>query len=143
MNYWGRRLLLLPLTLIAIAVVNFAIINLAPGEPTTTTDVTEQGEATRRAQGAAGLADPYFQFREEFGLNLPILLNTWPWTSQQWLEHHLEQLVADPAGTAARSGRSGALHDEAPSGYRQERAAGATDAGRSGAPPGARGASGW
>jgi peptide/nickel transport system permease protein len=101
MNYWGRRLLLLPLTLIAIAVVNFAIINLAPGEPTTTTDVTEQGEATRRAQGAAGLADPYFQFREEFGLNLPILLNTWPWTSQQWLEHHLEQLVADPAGTAS------------------------------------------
>jgi peptide/nickel transport system permease protein len=97
-NYWGRRALLLPLTLLAIAVVNFAIINLAPGEPTTITDVNEQGEATRRAQGTAP-SDSYFLFREQFGLSLPILFNAWPWTGTHWWEQHLSKLVADPHGT--------------------------------------------
>jgi peptide/nickel transport system permease protein len=98
-NYWVRRLLLLPLTLLAIAVVNFAVINLAPGDPTTTTDIGEGGDAMRRAQGALGHADPYFQFREEFGLNLPIMINLWPWISQEKVQKGVQALAEDPDGT--------------------------------------------
>ncbi len=44
LNYIIRRLLLLPLTLFGIVLVNFVIINLAPGEPTTITEVSAGGK---------------------------------------------------------------------------------------------------
>lgn len=92
-GYLLRRLLLLPLTLFCIILVNFVIINLAPGDPTTVTEVTE-GRAEKK-EGSAQIFGSdlrYLQFREYFGLTLPILFNTWPWISQNTVNHQLETL---------------------------------------------------
>lgn len=82
-TYLIRRLLLLPLTLFAIILVNFVIINLAPGDPTSVTEISAEGGASRRegANMAFGSDMRYLQFREHYGLTLPILFNTWPWLS--------------------------------------------------------------
>lgn len=84
-NYTLRRLLLLPLTLFCIVLVNFIIINLAPGEPTTYVEVSAQG-AMRQADRsfAFGGDERYLQFREFYGLTLPILFNTWPFLDRQY-----------------------------------------------------------
>ena len=78
-NYIVRRLILLPITLFFIILVNFIIINLAPGDPTTITEISAEGNATRSAnRGVAfGGDERYLQFREYYGLTLPILYNTW------------------------------------------------------------------
>ncbi len=94
-HYLGRRLLLLPVTLFFIILVNFAIINLAPGDPTTVTEISPEGSASRQEQRAVafGSDDRYLQFREHYGLTLPILLNTWPWTTQKSVVENLEKLA--------------------------------------------------
>lgn len=93
-HYILRRLLLLPLTLFVIILVNFVILNLAPGEPTSTTNISATGEATRLADesGASG-ENQYLLFREHYGLTLPILWNNWPSISAQKVHQGLEQLV--------------------------------------------------
>ncbi len=77
-SYFFRRLLLLPLTLFVIILVNFVILNLAPGEPINQLDMSREGEAVRSmdAQSANDLSHLYF--RAHYGLNLPILFNPWP-----------------------------------------------------------------
>lgn len=94
-SYIIRRLLLLPITLFGIIFVNFVIINLAPGDPYTLTEVSEQGQASRREDRsvAFGSDERYLQMREHFGLTLPILFNTWPWTSRQEVREQLEILT--------------------------------------------------
>lgn len=94
-SYLLRRLLLLPITLLGIVFINFVIINLAPGDPVTVTPVSETGEATRRddRQVAFGSDERYLQMREHFGLTLPILFNTWPWTHQDHVISALQQLT--------------------------------------------------
>ncbi len=84
-NYILRRLILLPLTLFCIVLVNFIIINLAPGEPTTVTEISPEGMATRKEDKAVsfGTDDRYLQFREHYGLTLPVLINLWPFTSER------------------------------------------------------------
>lgn len=81
LHYIARRLLLLPVTLFFIVLVNFVIINLAPGDPTTVTELGPEGGATKREDRsvAFGSDDRYLQFREFYGLTLPILWNNWPW----------------------------------------------------------------
>lgn len=49
-NYIIRRLLLMPITLFFIILVNFVIINLAPGEPVTITEISQQGGGATRTQ---------------------------------------------------------------------------------------------
>lgn len=95
--YLIRRLLLLPLTLFAIVLVNFVIINLAPGEPTTVTEVSAEGEASRREDQAfaSGSDDRYLQFREHYGLTLPILFNLWWTISYETVRENLRLLVHD------------------------------------------------
>lgn len=80
LNYFIRRLILLPITLLGIVLVNFVIINLAPGDPTTVTEISPEGAATRRESSgmAFGFDDRYLQFREHYGLTLPVLFNLWP-----------------------------------------------------------------
>lgn len=91
--YLLRRLLLLPLTLFAILLVNFVIINLAPGDPTSVTEVSEGG-ATRKAGNIAFGGDQrYLQFREHYGLTLPILFNTWPFMTYEEVLGKLEVLM--------------------------------------------------
>lgn len=94
-HYILRRLLLLPITLFFIVIVNFIIINLAPGDPVTVTEITPEGGATRQ-QGrevAFGRDDRYLQFREFYGLTLPILFNRWPYLSESYVTKTLWQLV--------------------------------------------------
>jgi len=93
-NYLVRRLILLPITLFFIILVNFIIINLAPGDPTTVTEVTEGGGASRKEDRGAAFSsdDRYLQFREFYGLTLPILYNRWPSISKVQVIDTLEKL---------------------------------------------------
>lgn len=93
-HYIIRRLLLLPITLFAIIMVNFVILNLAPGDPTTLASLSATGEATRGADesGVTG-ENQYLLFREHYGLTLPILLNTWPFLKKSHVEEGLNKLA--------------------------------------------------
>lgn len=92
-NYIARRLLLLPLTLFFIIVVNFSILCLAPGDPLSTTDLSEQGASRREGRGATHSAEQrYLQFREFYGLTLPVLWNSWPFLSQEYVNQTLKRL---------------------------------------------------
>ncbi|MEC7839516.1 MAG: ABC transporter permease [Chlamydiota bacterium] len=80
LNYIIRRLFLLPLTLFCIIIVNFIIVNLAPGDPVTVTEISPEGTASRKEDSsvAFGSDDRYLQFREHYGLTLPVIFNLWP-----------------------------------------------------------------
>lgn len=95
LNYVIRRLILLPLTLLGIILVNFTIINLAPGDPVTLTEISQEGGATRSEQQSLvfGSDRRYLQFREHYGLTLPVLLNTWPFESYEDVKATLETLL--------------------------------------------------
>lgn len=93
LDYIIRRLLLLPLTLFCIVLINFVIINLAPGEPTSMTDISK-GEASRSEDQVETADDNrYLQFREHYGLTLPIVFNSWPWISFEETEQNVTKLV--------------------------------------------------
>lgn len=94
-TYTLRRLLLLPMTLFCIVLVNFAIINLAPGDPVSYGEISQEGTASRREDRSFAFSsdERYLQFREFYGLTLPILFNSWPWLSRSYAENTLWQLV--------------------------------------------------
>lgn len=98
-HYLLRRLILLPITLFSIILVNFVIINLAPGEPVTITQISSEGDAGRQEKNnisigiGGGIDDRYLQFREFYGLTLPILWNDWPWLTRKTIEENLWSLV--------------------------------------------------
>jgi len=92
-RYICKRLLLLPLTLFAIVFATFIIINLAPGEPVYMMQRGESGGASREAKaGFQSPEDRYTQFRNFFGLNLPIVFNDWSTTTKKGLMHRLEYI---------------------------------------------------
>ena len=92
--YIIRRLILLPITLFFIILVNFIIVNLAPGDPVSITEISKEGQAQKQAGSEAfGSDDRYLQFREFYGLTLPILFNTWPHLSREQIIAQLTQLV--------------------------------------------------
>lgn len=94
-NYILRRLILLPITLFCIVLVNFVIINLAPGDPTSFTEVSQEGGASRKEDRSMAFSgdERYLQFREFYGLTLPVLFNTWPLLSRAYTEETLWQLA--------------------------------------------------
>lgn len=94
-TYILRRLLLVPFTLFCIILINFIIINLAPGDPVSYAEISPEGTANRREDRSVTSSqnERYLQFREFYGLTLPILFNTWPWLSQAYVEQTLWQLV--------------------------------------------------
>lgn len=96
LTYIIKRLLLLIPTLFCIILVNFVIINLAPGDPVTVTDITPEGGATRRenVSMAFGTDERYLQFRERYGLTLPILFNTWPWITKEQVQENVNTLAS-------------------------------------------------
>lgn len=96
LNYIVRRLILLPITLFCILLVNFVIINLAPGDPVTISEINQEGSASRSADRALafGSDERYLQFRERYGLTLPILFNNWPSISQKEVDETLQKLVS-------------------------------------------------
>lgn len=75
LRYILKRLCLIPLTLFAIISVNFVILNAAPGDLLEEHSVDAQGEAGRsdKIRTYKG-PDRYLQFREHYGLTLPIFL---------------------------------------------------------------------
>lgn len=95
-NYLIWRLTLLPITLFFIVLVNFIIINMAPGDPTTVTEISQDGLASRKENRsvAFGSNDRYLQFREFYGLTLPIIFNTWPWLSEKDVHQKLASLIS-------------------------------------------------
>ncbi len=95
LNYITRRFILLPITLFFIILVNFVIINLAPGDPVTVTEISQDGTATKKEEHslAFGSDDRYLQFREHYGLTLPIVINLWPFTTKDTVVEQLQQLV--------------------------------------------------
>lgn len=95
LTYLLRRVALLPLTLFFIVLVNFVIINLAPGDPTSFTEVSQEGGASRKEDRSMAFSgdERYLQFREFYGLTLPILFNTWPLLSHDYVEKTLQQLA--------------------------------------------------
>ncbi len=103
-RYLGFRLLLFPLTLLLILLVNFVILNLAPGDPAEMIDGGRSGEAGREASTKENiLDDPYFQFREHFGLTLPILFNNWPAISEQKISSALTQIELEKSSSERHS----------------------------------------
>lgn len=111
LHYILRRLFLLPITLFFILLVNFVILNLAPGEPTTLTEITPEGSATRSAQSSQAINtdDRYLQFREFYGLTLPILWNNWPSMTRQEIELWLWQIVHGRWSPEAPPGPAGEM----------------------------------
>ena len=103
LSYLLRRLLLLPLTLFAILMINFVIINLAPGDPTSVTEVSAEGAVKREGGSLAFGGDMrYLQFREFYGLTLPILLNSWPFLSEGYVQKSLELLSQQGEGMSLK-----------------------------------------
>lgn len=93
-GYIVRRLALIPFTLFFIILINFVIINLAPGDPVSITERTQDGGLSKKSDTAVafGSDSRYLQFREHYGLTLPIILNSWPWISLQTVETQLWQI---------------------------------------------------
>ncbi|MCH9609724.1 MAG: hypothetical protein S4CHLAM45_01140 [Chlamydiales bacterium] len=93
-QYLIRRLFLLPVTLFAIILVNFIILNLVPGDPVSVTDKSSTGDLTRSAdmQGSTE-ENQHLLFREHYGLTLPILVNTWWTLSQEKVHTALDKLA--------------------------------------------------
>lgn len=100
-SYLVRRVLLIPVTLFAILLINFTIINLAPGDPSTISTSAMSGDGSRQAgqESATGQDEQYLLFREHYGLTLPILINTWPSLSQSKVDAAVKKLVREPAGS--------------------------------------------
>lgn len=94
LSYLLRRLALLPLTLFCIILVNFIIINLAPGDPVSITEQSADGGLMKKSDTtvAFGSDTRYLQFREHYGLTLPIIFNVWPWMSLEKVELKLWQI---------------------------------------------------
>lgn len=103
-TYIIRRLILLPITLFFIVLVNFIIINMAPGDPTSITEISPEGLASKKENRstAFGSDERYLQFREFYGLTLPIIFNTWPWITLEDVEGNLWILVHRKASENAK-----------------------------------------
>lgn len=92
-SYLIRRVALLPLTLFAIILVNFVILNLAPGDPVNQASVSATGEAQRGTDEGGRSDNQYLLFREHYGLTLPILFNAWPSIPQSAVKEALHTLT--------------------------------------------------
>lgn len=93
--YLVRRIFLLPLTLFTIILVNFIILNLAPGDPVNQVNRSPTGDATRSAdEGGVTGENPYLLFREHYGLTLPILFNTWPSINSRSVKEEIGKIAS-------------------------------------------------
>lgn len=114
-NYLLKRLFLLPCTLFAILLVNFVILNLAKGDPTEMLDASFSEGGRSQTMKKASFEDPYLIFREQFGLNLPILINLWPAIDESDLTKEIVSLIASKASLkgSERHAKELALSDRA------------------------------
>lgn len=94
LKYLFRRLMLIPLTLFAIISINFVILNVAPGDMVEECSLGALGEVERSAKGRAYKGpDRYLQFRERYGLTLPIFFNLRPRVSHTKVKAGIQDLL--------------------------------------------------
>lgn len=106
-DYLIRRLFLLPITLFAIILVNFVILNLVPGDPVNVTDRSNTGDLTRDADMEGSMEENHhLQFREHYGLTLPILFNNWPAITLTKVDQALDELL-----TKTKNGKEMSVQD--------------------------------
>jgi len=106
-HYLIRRFLLLPLTLFAIILVNFVILNLVPGDPVNTADRSSTGDLTRNSDSEGSMEENHhLLFREHYGLTLPIILNNWPAITREKVDAAFEQLL-----TKTKNGKEMSVQD--------------------------------
>ncbi|ANH78398.1 ABC transporter permease [Candidatus Chlamydia sanziniae] len=93
-KYILKRLVLIPLTLFAIISINFVILNAAPGDVIEDQSVDSCGEAgkSEKVRTYKG-PDRYLQFREHYGLTLPIFFNTRPKLSHKQIQTGIQELI--------------------------------------------------
>ena len=74
LQYTLKRLMLVPVTFFMVSIIIFCVLNIAPGRPGSAQSVVDTGE-----QGNSGnQRESYRIFKEQFGLDKPILVNTRP-----------------------------------------------------------------
>ena len=103
--YVLKRLLLMIPTFFGISLVVFVVMNLAPGRP-------GGAQATQDLSASVTGADSqesYRIFREQFGLDRPVLFNTRIWLGQDDVERALHDL-AGRGGATAKHCRSALRH---------------------------------
>lgn len=115
-NYILRRLFLLPLTLFAIAFVNFVIINLAPGDPSQSAQKNVTGEAGQDTKSSSLLSSDfrYLSFREWYGLTLPLLFNSWPGIREGEIIRKIEEMQDEALPFKEREAIRLKLGDQSP-----------------------------
>lgn len=94
LKYILKRLILIPLTLFAIISINFIILNAAPGDVIEEQSVDAFGDPGKsdKIRTYKG-PDRYLQFREHYGLTLPIFFNTRPAISHAKVKSGIEEIV--------------------------------------------------
>lgn len=92
-RYLLTRLALMPLTLVLAQLVLFVILNLAPGRMGDADDPASTAE--RRASERV--------FREQFGLDRPMLINTRAWVSREEVVGLLDRAGTGAGAAAARA----------------------------------------
>ncbi|WP_213358068.1 ABC transporter permease [Chlamydiifrater phoenicopteri] len=93
-RYILKRLLFFPVTLFSIILVNFVILNLAPGDVLEDKSIDSSGEAgkSEKVRVCKG-PDRYLQFREHYGLTLPILFNARPSISLKQVQAGIHSII--------------------------------------------------
>ncbi|EPP34798.1 binding--dependent transport system inner membrane component family protein [Chlamydia ibidis] len=94
LGYILKRLTLIPLTLFVIVSVNFLILNAAPGDIVEDHGLDGHGEAGKsdKLRTYKG-PDRYLQFREHYGLTLPVFFNTRPHISHKKVQLGIQNLL--------------------------------------------------
>ncbi|MEG2354638.1 MAG: ABC transporter permease [Victivallaceae bacterium] len=102
LNYFLKRILLLPVTLCVIILVNFIILNFAPGDSCEDKGGDFFGEAGKsdRMKIYKG-PDRHLLFREHYGLTLPILFNNYPAISHAQVKKAISDLKKSKDNPAA------------------------------------------
>lgn len=89
-KYFTKRLLLLPFTLLVIFLINFVIVNFANNDSLDNKSMDSFGDVTEKKVVKG--TDAFLQFREHYGLTLPIVFNSWPCISQKKLQRVLHKI---------------------------------------------------
>jgi len=96
-SYIVKRLLLMIPTFFGISLVVFLVMNLAPGHPGGTQLASDLAASVR----GADTQESHRIFREQFGLDRPVLFNTYIWLEQAEVEDVLLAMAGREGATSA------------------------------------------
>ncbi len=101
-SYIAKRLLLMIPTFFGISLVVFVVMNLAPGHPGGTQLAADLAASVR----GADTQESHRIFREQFGLDRPVLFNTYIWLERDEVEAALRDLAGHEGATPAERVRA-------------------------------------